>query len=208
MIMDTGPKFRTILRTFVLKNLVASNLITVWVPKYVPSDIDNATNGIVRFIGSALLKFLLSDENASYKKFTLNIPLNTSSVKRVQYRINLLDPTRPRHVMNALVHNPTHAYTGKNGSSRNEQNRNNPDMNANVSPVGARKAMGCPQNIEYNIPAMPLPSRNSTTPMLPLVISLAIVPNDTAGAKQAKYKNSTAGTTNRFFLNASVQSEM
>jgi hypothetical protein len=44
--------------------------------------------------------------------------------------------------------------------------------------------------------------------MLPLVISLAMVPNDTAGAKHAKYKNSIAGMTNRFFLNASVQSEM
>jgi hypothetical protein len=169
---------------------------------------DSATNGIVRFIGSALLKFLRNDENASYKKFTLNIPLNTSSVKRVQYRINLLDPTRPRNVMNVLVHNPTHAYTGKNGNSLNVQKRNKPDMNANVSPVGAKNAMGCPQNMEYNIPAIPLPSKNSTTPILPFVISQAIVPKDTAGAKHAKYKNSIAGITNCFFLNASVQSEM
>jgi hypothetical protein len=69
---------------FVLKNFDASNLTTVWVPKYVPNDIDKATNGIVRFIGSALIKFLLKDDQASYMKFTLSIPLNTSSVKRVQ----------------------------------------------------------------------------------------------------------------------------
>ena len=149
-IIDTGPKFLIIFRTFVLKNFDASNRTTAWVPKYVPRDIDNATNGIVRFIGSALLKFLHNDEKASYKKFTLSIPLKTSSVKRVQYRINLLDPTRPRNVMNALVHSPTHAYTGKKGSSRNVQNRNSPDMNASVSPVGAKKAIGCPHKIEYN----------------------------------------------------------
>lgn len=58
------------------------------------------------------------------------------------------------------------------------------------------------------IPATPLPSRNSTTPIEPLVISDAIVPKETAGAKQAKYRNRTAGITCLFFLNASVQSEM
>lgn len=149
-IIDTGPKFLMIFRIFVLKNFNDSKLTTVWVPKYVPSDIDKATNGIVRFIGSALTKFLRRDEHASYMKFTLSMPLKTSSVKRVQYRINLLDPTRPRKVMNALVHSPTHAYTGKKGSDLNVQNRNRPEMKASVSPVGAKNAIGCPHNTEYS----------------------------------------------------------
>ena len=59
----------------------------------------------------------------------------------------------------------------------------------------------------HTIPATPLPSRNSTTPIDPFVISDDIVPNETAGAKHAKYKKSTAGITCRFFLNASVQSD-
>ena len=108
-IIDTGPKFLIIFRTFELKNLVVSNLTTFIVPKNVPSAIDSATKGIVRFIGSALTKFLLRDDQASYRKLTLSIPLNTSSVKRVQKRINLLEPDDPSSIMKALVHIPTQA---------------------------------------------------------------------------------------------------
>ena len=147
---DTGPKFLMTFRTFELKNLDDSNLTTFIVVKKVPSAIDRATKGMLRFIGSALTKFRLNEESASYIKFTLSMPLKTSSVNVVQKRINLLEPDRPSSVMNALVHIPTHEYTGKNGSSRIVQNRNNPDMNARVRPVGARKAIGCPQRIEYS----------------------------------------------------------
>jgi hypothetical protein len=66
------------------------------------------------------------------------------------------------------------------------QNRNRPEINAKVSPVGARKAIGCPLMIEYAIPASPLARRNSTTPIVVSVSSDAIVPNETAGARQAK----------------------
>ena len=40
--------------------------------------------------------------------------------------------------------------------------------------------------MKLTIPATPLPSKNSTTPILPFVISDAIVPNETAGARHAK----------------------
>ena len=49
-------------------------------------------------------------------------------------------------------------------------------MKANVSPVGAMKAMGWPQMMEYTIPLAPALSKNSTTPMEPFVIWDAIVP--------------------------------
>lgn len=39
---------------------------------------------------------------------------------------------------------------GKKGRLRNEQNRNRPDMNASVRPVGATNAIGCPLKIEYS----------------------------------------------------------
>mmetsp|Transcript_19496 Transcript_19496/g.40842 ORF Transcript_19496/g.40842 Transcript_19496/m.40842 type:complete len:114 (-) Transcript_19496:1264-1605(-) len=108
-IIETGPKFLIAVRIFELKNFVASNLTTVIVEKNVPNAIDNATNGIVRFIGSAWSKFLFSDDIASYMKFILSNPLKTSSVNLVQNRINLLEPESPRIVIKALVHNPTQA---------------------------------------------------------------------------------------------------
>ena len=49
-------------------------------------------------------------------------------------------------------------------------------MKASVSPVGAMKAMGWPQIMEYTIPLAPALSKNSTTPMEPFVIWEAIVP--------------------------------
>jgi hypothetical protein len=92
-----------------LKYLVASILVTFIVEKKVPKAIDNATKGIVRFIGSARTKFLRSDDTASYIKFTLSNPLKTSSVNRVQKRINLEDPERPSTIMKKLDHKPTQA---------------------------------------------------------------------------------------------------
>lgn len=107
--IDTGPKFLMIVRIFPLKYLVASILVTFIVEEKVPKAMDKATNGIVRFIGSALTKFLRNDDTASYMKFTLRRPLNTSSVKRVQKRINLEEPDRPSITMKKLDHKPTHA---------------------------------------------------------------------------------------------------
>ena len=109
-------------------------------------------------------------------KVTLNKALKISSVKRVQYRMSWLDPPKPRKVKKPLVHRPTHAYTGKKGSPFKVQNRNNPDMKANVSPVGAMKAIGWPHIIEYTIPLAPALSKNSTTPIESFVIWDAIVP--------------------------------
>ena len=109
-------------------------------------------------------------------KVTLNKALNISSVKRVQYRINWLDPPKPRNVKKKLAQRPTQEYTGKNGSPFKVQNRNKPDMNASVSPVGAMNAIGWPQMTEYTIPLQPALKRNSTTPMESLVICDAIVP--------------------------------
>jgi hypothetical protein len=58
------------------------------------------------------------------------------------------------------------------------------------------------------MPLKPLLSKNSTIPIDPPVISEAMVPKLTAGDRQAKYKNKIAGSTCRFFLNASVQSDL
>mmetsp|Transcript_9503 Transcript_9503/g.20568 ORF Transcript_9503/g.20568 Transcript_9503/m.20568 type:complete len:82 (+) Transcript_9503:3158-3403(+) len=80
-------------------------------------------------------------------------------------------------------------------------------MNANVSPVGARKAMGWPHIIEYTIPLAPALNRNSTTPIESFVICDAIVPKLIAGERQAKYKNNTAGITFFQCLKPSVQSD-
>ena len=77
-------------------------------------------------------------------KFKLSSPLKTSSVNRVQNLISVLDPPKPNNVKKTLVHIPTQEYIGKNGTWFNEQNRNNPEMNVKVKPVGAMNAMGCP----------------------------------------------------------------
>ena len=81
-------------------------------------------------------------------KFKLSKPLKISSVNRVQYRISDPDPAKPSVIMNALVQRPTQLYTVKNGRLLSLQKRNSPEINARVSPVGAKKAMGCPHNSE------------------------------------------------------------
>ena len=61
--------------------------------------------------------------------------------------------------------------------------------------------------LSLTIPATPLLIRYSGTLIAPFVISDEIVPNETAGARQAKYRNNTAGITSRLFLNPSAQSD-
>jgi len=97
-----------------LKNIDVSNAVSCAVDKNVPKAMDNDTNGIDKFIGLANMKFLRKLAHASYIKFRLSSPLNTSSVKRVQYLMYLLDPLTPNVIMKKLVHNPTQVYTGRN----------------------------------------------------------------------------------------------
>eukprot|EP01083_Nonionella_stella_P231159 816517_1 len=97
-------------------------------------------------------------------KFKLSNPLNTSSVNLVQYRMSLLVPLNPIETMKNDVHNPTQVYIGKNSNPRMLQNRYKPDRNASDNPVGAMNVIGCPDKIEYAIPAPPLPIKNSATP--------------------------------------------
>ena len=73
----------------------------------VVSAMARATKGMVRFMGSASKKFLFKLLYASYKKLKLKSPLKTSSVKRVQYLINLEDPLSPNETINRDVQRPT-----------------------------------------------------------------------------------------------------
>ena len=79
-------------------------------------------------------------------------------------------------------------------------------MNAKVRPVGPKKAIGCPAKIAYIIPAMPLETMNSITPMLPSVIRFAIPPKATTGARHVKYKNNEAPIV--LFRKPSIQSDL
>ena len=51
--MTTGPKSFTIVRIFWFKNLLLSKAVTAMVDQKVVSAMPSATNGVVRFIGSA-----------------------------------------------------------------------------------------------------------------------------------------------------------
>ncbi len=108
MMTATGPKSLNAFLIFGVKSLVFSNAVSFKVEANVPNAMDNDTNGMDKFIGSANKKFRRKLAHASYVKFRLNSPLNTSSVKRVQNRMYLLDPRSPRIVIKQLVHNPTH----------------------------------------------------------------------------------------------------
>ena len=82
-------------------------------------------------------------------KFKLSRALKISSVNLVQNLISVLDPPNPSRVKKKLVHKPTQEYIGKKGTLFSEQKRYRPDIKANVKPVGAIKAIGCPQKRAY-----------------------------------------------------------
>ena len=82
-------------------------------------------------------------------KFRLSKPLKSSSVKRVQKRINWLEPPKPSSVKKKLVQIPTQEYIGKKGRLFSVQYLNKPEMKARVKPVGAMNAIGCPQRTAY-----------------------------------------------------------
>ena len=63
--IDTGPKSFTKFRKCLLRNRLLSKAVDFIVEKKVASDIANETNGIVRLLGSALIKLRRSELEAS-----------------------------------------------------------------------------------------------------------------------------------------------
>ena len=106
--------------------------------------------------------------------------------------MRLLTLNTERIVRITDVQIPVHEYNGRNASPLALVKLNSAVINANVSPVGPRKVIGCPQKRLYIMPETPHDKINSITPIVPSVIIFVRPPNATTGAKHVKNKKRIA----------------